>query len=67
MSADGGTIDNLEDIVLGFDEDHYRRVRTIGVGSLFDYLITRYDVSLEFPLVFRQGDISVYKINRDEN
>jgi hypothetical protein len=61
LTAHSGVIDNLEQIVAGFDEERFQNMRNAS-GLAFDYFATRYPIQLNFPVAFHAGDITVYEI-----
>ena len=62
MSATAGQLDNLQNIVQNMDEDQFRNMPSKGGEEIFDYVITKFPLDLEFPIVFEAGSIFVYRI-----
>ena len=69
MGATDGQLNGLQELVESMDEEHFRKM-PVGetafakgnVEERFDYFITRYSLDLEFPIVYRGGNIVAYKI-----
>ena len=66
MGATGGQLNGLQELVESMDEEHFRNMIYGSDARRFDYFITRYSLDLEFPIVYRGGNIVAYQITRQE-